>query len=73
MSQTQEGYLLIADITGYTMYLSQSELDHAQETLTTLLKLLVELQGITPDERGKLEEAMRLESVLKLENEPPIV
>lgn len=42
MSKTQEGYLLIADITGYTMYLSESELDHAQETLTTLLKLLVE-------------------------------
>jgi hypothetical protein len=42
MSKLQEGYLLIADITGYTVYLNKSELDHAQETLTTLLKLLVE-------------------------------
>jgi uncharacterized protein YndB with AHSA1/START domain len=37
-----EGYLLIADISGYTMYLSKSELDHAEKTLTALLELLVE-------------------------------
>ncbi len=42
MSATQEGYLLIADITGYTMYLSQSELDHAQEILSALLELLLD-------------------------------
>lgn len=42
MSKTHEGYLLIADITGYTRYLSESELEHAQETLTALLELLVE-------------------------------
>ncbi|UCH58817.1 MAG: DUF2652 domain-containing protein [Anaerolineales bacterium] len=42
MSKTFEGYLLIADITGYTSYLSESELEHAQDTLTTLLKVLVE-------------------------------
>src|SRR3990172_8390263 len=42
MSKTNEGYLLIADITGYTRYLSESELEHAQETLTALLELLVE-------------------------------
>lgn len=42
MSETHEGYLLIADITGYTQYLSESELEHAQETLTALLELLVE-------------------------------
>jgi hypothetical protein len=42
MSKTHEGYLLIADITGYTRYLSKSELEHAQETLTALLELLVE-------------------------------
>lgn len=41
MSKSYEGYLLIADITGYTMYLSQSELDHAQEILSALLKLLL--------------------------------
>jgi len=42
MSKTVEGYLLIADITGYTWYLSESELEHAQETLTDLLELLVD-------------------------------
>lgn len=38
---TQQGYFLIADITGYTQYLSESELDHAQQTLTALLNLLI--------------------------------
>ena len=41
MSKVREGYLLIADITGYTQYLSESELEHAQETLSALLELLV--------------------------------
>lgn len=38
----QRGFLLIADITGYTVYLSESELDHAQGTLTDLLELLID-------------------------------
>jgi uncharacterized protein YndB with AHSA1/START domain len=42
MPNTFEGYLLIADITGYTWFLSESELDHAQDTLTELLRLLVD-------------------------------
>jgi len=46
MSKIYEGHLLIADITGYTMYLTQSELDHAQEILTTLLEIIV--QSIHP-------------------------
>ena len=37
----QTGYLLIADITGYTAYLSGSELDHADQTLSSLLELLI--------------------------------
>lgn len=37
-----EGYILIADITGYTVYLNESELDHAKGTLTDLLELLIE-------------------------------
>ena len=28
-SQTEHGYLLLADISGYTSYLAQVELDHA--------------------------------------------
>jgi len=42
MSKSHEGFLLIADITGYTQCLSESELEHAQETLTALLMLLVD-------------------------------
>jgi uncharacterized protein YndB with AHSA1/START domain len=42
VAQTNEGFLFIADITGYTRYLSGSELDHAQESLTALLNLLIE-------------------------------
>lgn len=42
MSSTHQGFLLIADISGYTMYLSQSELEHAQEVLQTLLELLID-------------------------------
>lgn len=38
---TRFGYFLIADISGYTQYLSASELDHAQKTLTSLLNLLI--------------------------------
>jgi uncharacterized protein YndB with AHSA1/START domain len=41
MPTTHHGYLVIADITGYTRYLTESELDHAQQILTTLLELLV--------------------------------
>jgi len=39
MAKIYEGYFLIADITGYTRYLSESELEHAQDTLTALLEL----------------------------------
>ena len=38
----REGYILIADITGYTVYLNESELEHAKGTLTDLLELLIE-------------------------------
>jgi len=34
----QTGFLLIADITGYTMFLTRSELDHAQGILDALFK-----------------------------------
>lgn len=37
----KEGCLLIADISGFTSYLQESELEHAQGTLTALLDLLV--------------------------------
>ncbi len=42
MSATQQGYVLIADISGYTMYLTESELEHAQGVLQRLLELLID-------------------------------
>ena len=38
---TSGGLLLIADITGYTVFLKDSELEHARETLTAFLEVLV--------------------------------
>jgi hypothetical protein len=42
MPDTRKGYLFIADITGYTMYLSQSELEHAHGVIESLLTLLID-------------------------------
>ena len=42
MEQSQDGYLLIADITGYTAFLRESELEHAKDSLRSLLDLLIE-------------------------------
>ncbi len=39
--RTQHGYLLIADISGYTSFVADTELEHAHEILTELLELLV--------------------------------
>lgn len=41
MKMPSRGLLLIADITGYTVFLKESELEHAQGTLTALLEILV--------------------------------
>ncbi len=40
-SQTQHGYLVLADISGYTSFLAGVELDHAHEILTALLETIV--------------------------------
>ena len=41
MSDTVIGYLVIADISGYTMFLSESELEHAQAILQSLLEIMI--------------------------------
>ncbi len=38
----ERGYLVIADITGYTAFLRGSELDHAEDSLKDLLDLLID-------------------------------
>jgi hypothetical protein len=35
------GFIVMADITGYTVYLNESELDHAQESLVAILDVIV--------------------------------
>jgi len=37
---SNSGYILIADITGYTAYLTKTELDHARDTLADLLNVV---------------------------------
>lgn len=41
-TSTERGFLVVADITGYTSYLSSSELVHAKDVLKTLLDLLID-------------------------------
>ncbi|HLE27393.1 MAG TPA: DUF2652 domain-containing protein [Anaerolineales bacterium] len=41
-TKTQHGYLVLADISGYTSYLAGTELEHAQEILTELLETIVD-------------------------------
>ena len=37
-----EGFLIISDISGYSTYLNESELEHARDSLTDLLNILVD-------------------------------
>ena len=37
----ESGFIVMADITGYTMYLNESELDHAQESVVAILDVIV--------------------------------
>lgn len=38
---TESGFLVMADITGYTGYLNDSELDHAQESVVAILDVIM--------------------------------
>src|SRR5919108_352233 len=39
--RTQHGYLLLADISGYTSYVAATELEHSQAVLSELLEIIV--------------------------------
>jgi len=41
-NEAKHGYLVLADISGYTSYLAGTELTHARDILTELLELIVE-------------------------------
>jgi Protein of unknown function (DUF2652) len=45
LAVAHKGYLVISDITGYTGFLNQSELEHAEDSLRTLLELLIDHNG----------------------------
>lgn len=45
MPDAQKGYILIADISGYTRFLTKSELEHAHEIIRELMKLIREHMG----------------------------
>jgi len=38
----QQGFLIISDITGYSKYVNESELEHARDSLTSLLNILLD-------------------------------
>jgi hypothetical protein len=38
--KTQTGYLMLADISGYTSFVAQTQIEHADIALSLLLKLL---------------------------------
>jgi len=40
--KTQTGYLVLADISGYTSFVAQTEIEHAHIALSILLEVLVE-------------------------------
>ena len=42
MNETQHGYLLLADISGYTSHVASTELTHSQDILSELLELIIE-------------------------------
>lgn len=42
MTDARSGYLLLADISGYTAFLNDSELEHARDTLSDLLGLMID-------------------------------
>lgn len=58
-AKTQYGYLVIADISGFTSYLAKVELEHAHEILTDLLEKIV-------------KEFKTLLMISKLEDEPDL-
>ena len=45
--KTQTGYLVLADISGYTSFVAQTEIEHADIALSILLEAIVEkLSGL---------------------------
>jgi len=41
VGMAKTGFIVMADITGYTVYLNESELDHAQESIVAILDVII--------------------------------
>jgi len=61
---TQHGYLVLADISGYTSYLAGTELEHAHEVLTELLETIVLLKNHVSEATGWRAYALFTEAAL---------
>jgi len=76
MAETKHGYLVLADISGYTGFLAKVELEHANEILSELLETIVEsfktiltiskLEGDAVFANIDEEKVIRTESLLEL-------
>ena len=40
--KTQTGFLVLADISGYTSFVAQTEIDHAENVISPLLETIIE-------------------------------
>ncbi|MGH2521061.1 MAG: DUF2652 domain-containing protein, partial [Anaerolineales bacterium] len=75
-TKTQHGYLVLADISGYTSFVAGTELEHAQEILSELLELIMErfqplltlskLEGDAVFAYAPEEKVLRGETLLEL-------
>lgn len=43
--KTQKGYLLLADISGYTSFIARTEIEHAENVISPLLETIIEKFG----------------------------
>lgn len=43
--KTQRGYLVLADISGYTSFLAKTEIEHAEKAISILLETIIERLG----------------------------
>jgi uncharacterized protein YndB with AHSA1/START domain len=72
---TQDGYLVLADISGFTRFIASSELDHAQGIIRDLLEVVVDrlratftiskLEGDAVFAHAPAERIMREETILE--------
>jgi len=44
--KTQTGYLMLADISGYTSFVAKTEIEHAEKAISILLEAIIEKIGI---------------------------